>query len=139
MNVSSRTPEGRFNHCPICGEKIRIEPSEPSGDAPCPHCGVLLWFVETEYGLAFYDWADIRRKHRVMAPASGDTGRLASSTCEVTVIESGSRVRICEGTFESFEGTVEQIEPFAGKVRVIITIFGRETPVELMIWQVESI
>ena len=44
MEISSRTPEGRFNVCPICSKSLRIEPSFPSCDAPCPHCGHLLWF-----------------------------------------------------------------------------------------------
>jgi hypothetical protein len=44
MTVSSRTPEGLPNHCPVCGNDLLIEPSRPAGDAPCPHCGHLLWF-----------------------------------------------------------------------------------------------
>ena len=45
MNVSSRTPEGQPNRCAICGNEVIIEPSIPPGDAPCPHCGSLLWFL----------------------------------------------------------------------------------------------
>jgi hypothetical protein len=44
MNISSRTPEGDPHRCPICGNDLRLEPSQPSGDAPCPSCGSLLWF-----------------------------------------------------------------------------------------------
>ncbi len=44
MNPSTRTPEGQPHHCPVCGKTVVIEPSQPSGDAPCPHCGCLLWF-----------------------------------------------------------------------------------------------
>src|SRR5688572_28909820 len=44
MRPSSRTPEGVPNRCPVCGRRARIEPSVPPGDAPCPHCGHLLWF-----------------------------------------------------------------------------------------------
>lgn len=44
MIPSSRTPEGRSRSCPVCGKHLVIEPSMPGGDAPCPHCGVLLWF-----------------------------------------------------------------------------------------------
>jgi hypothetical protein len=29
----------------MCGKDLRIEPSLPTGDAPCPHCGQLLWFI----------------------------------------------------------------------------------------------
>jgi acyl carrier protein len=53
MAISSRTPEGTPNRCPVCGSEVRIEPTQPFGDAPCPVCGILLWFVavgsETRY------------------------------------------------------------------------------------------
>jgi signal recognition particle subunit SRP54 len=44
MEPSTRTPEGEPNRCPVCGKPLQIEPSRPPGDAPCPHCGYLLWF-----------------------------------------------------------------------------------------------
>jgi acyl carrier protein len=53
--VSSRTPEGVPNHCPICDTTICIEPSHPPGDAPCPSCGTLLWFFPTSAGIRFYE------------------------------------------------------------------------------------
>jgi nitrogen PTS system EIIA component len=43
MDVSTRTPEGLPSRCPICGKDVIINPSLPPGDAPCPHCGSLLW------------------------------------------------------------------------------------------------
>ncbi|HEY4313016.1 MAG TPA: phosphopantetheine-binding protein [Pirellulales bacterium] len=46
MTISSRTPEGEPNRCPICGKDCTIEPSWPSGDAPCPRCGHLLWWFQ---------------------------------------------------------------------------------------------
>jgi acyl carrier protein len=53
--ISSRTPEGVPNHCPICDTSICIEPSHPPGDAPCPNCGTLLWFFNTSAGIRFYE------------------------------------------------------------------------------------
>jgi anti-sigma B factor antagonist len=44
MSISSRTPEGESNRCPVCSNTVRIEPSKDTRDAPCPHCGHLLWF-----------------------------------------------------------------------------------------------
>jgi anti-anti-sigma factor len=44
MPISSRTPEGRPNCCPVYGATLKIEPSDPAGDAPCAQCGQLLWF-----------------------------------------------------------------------------------------------
>ena len=51
----------------------------------------------------------------------------------------GEAVRIKEGPFENFEGTVEEVSAAKGTVRVIVTIFGRATPVELEYWQVERV
>ena len=51
----------------------------------------------------------------------------------------GEAVRIKEGPFENFEGSVEDVSPARGTVKVIVTIFGRPTPVELEYWQVERI
>jgi acyl carrier protein len=48
MTISSRTPEGQPNHCPICGADVCIEPSPLFGDATCPQCGSLLWFLNVE-------------------------------------------------------------------------------------------
>ncbi len=50
MVISSRTPEGRPGHCPVCGSHVRIEPSDPAGDAPCPRCGHLLWLARQDLG-----------------------------------------------------------------------------------------
>ena len=44
MVISSRTPEGEPNRCPVCGHHVNLEPSRPPGDAPGPVCGSLLWF-----------------------------------------------------------------------------------------------
>jgi signal recognition particle GTPase len=44
MTISSRTPEGRPNRCPVCRRRLKLSPSWPSADAPCPRCGSLVWF-----------------------------------------------------------------------------------------------
>jgi len=49
MSPASRTPEGELNQCPICGHEVRLEPSRPPGDAPCPYCGHLLWFSSSKH------------------------------------------------------------------------------------------
>ena len=51
----------------------------------------------------------------------------------------GDRVKINEGTFENFEGEVEQIDEANGRVRVLLSIFGRSTPVDIEYWQIESV
>ena len=57
--VSSRTPEGESNCCPVCGSAIHIEPSALTGDAPCPRCGHLLWFFRSSDGLRLYSRDDV--------------------------------------------------------------------------------
>jgi len=54
-------------------------------------------------------------------------------------LERGQSVKIKEGPFENFDGIVEEVNPAKGIVKVIVTIFGRATPVELEYWQVEKI
>jgi acyl carrier protein len=49
MSISSRTPEGFPNRCPICGAEFVLEPSQPTGDAPCPQCGHLLWWFREKF------------------------------------------------------------------------------------------
>ncbi|MBW7903993.1 MAG: transcription termination/antitermination protein NusG [Phycisphaerae bacterium] len=51
----------------------------------------------------------------------------------------GDKVKVREGPFENFEGAVDEINTQKGTVRVIVTIFGRATPIEIEYWQVEAI
>jgi transcriptional antiterminator NusG len=51
---------------------------------------------------------------------------------------SGDHVTINEGPFENYEGTIDEVMPDKGMVRVLVTIFGRQAPVELEYWQVEK-
>jgi len=53
--------------------------------------------------------------------------------------QKGDRVKINEGTFENFEGEVEQIDESNGRVTVILSIFGRSTPVDIEYWQIEQV
>ncbi len=53
--------------------------------------------------------------------------------------QEGDSVKITDGALESFIGTVEEIDMDHSKVRVVVSMFGRETPVELELDQVELI
>ena len=57
----------------------------------------------------------------------------------VVAYEVGDSVKITDGALESFIGTVEEIDVDKNKVRVVVSMFGRETPVELELDQVELI
>ncbi|HTR61646.1 MAG TPA: transcription termination/antitermination protein NusG [Candidatus Binataceae bacterium] len=54
------------------------------------------------------------------------------------LFEVGESVKVVDGPFQDFNGTVEEVKPEKGKVRVLISIFGRATPVELDFVQVEK-
>jgi transcriptional antiterminator NusG len=64
--------------------------------------------------------------------------RMESEAPRVRVtFREGQRVRIVEGPFADFIGTVDELDVDRGKVRVLVSFFGRETPVELDFLQVE--
>ena len=52
------------------------------------------------------------------------------------VFSKGEHVVIKEGPFQSYEGTVDEVLPEKGLVRVLVTIFGRQAPIELEEWQI---
>jgi transcriptional antiterminator NusG len=51
----------------------------------------------------------------------------------------GTAIKVVSGPFENFAGVVEEVMPDRGKLKVLVSMFGRETPVELDFGQVEKI
>ncbi len=56
----------------------------------------------------------------------------------VDKFESGEVVKVVDGPFQGFNGVVDEVRPEKGKVRVLVSIFGRQTPVQLDFVQVEK-
>ena len=54
-------------------------------------------------------------------------------------VSSGDLVRIMDGPFKEYEGKVSETDDEKGKVKVLVSIFGRETPIELDFLQIKKI
>jgi transcriptional antiterminator NusG len=53
--------------------------------------------------------------------------------------EPGETVKIIDGPFLNFNGAIEEVDPEKGKLKILVSIFGRTAPVELEYWQVERV
>lgn len=81
----------------------------------------------------------------VPAISQAEVDRLSSQISEGTLkpkpkvqFESGDAIRVIDGPFSGFNGSVEEVNAEKGRLRVLVSIFGRATPVELDFMQVEK-
>jgi transcription termination/antitermination protein NusG len=70
---------------------------------------------------------------------SGDSKQTAPKDVRVVDFEVGESVTVMEGPFETLPATISEINPDTQKLKVLVSIFGRETPVELSFGQVAKI
>jgi len=103
MTVSSRTPEGFPNNCPVCRSAVRVEVSCTVGDATCPHCGTLLWFVEVE-------WNTILTRQPELSNVREAIRRLLTRFAEQRPANSESLFRLVERLNGSRMDSLELVE-----------------------------
>jgi transcriptional antiterminator NusG len=75
---------------------------------------------------------------RILAPAS-ERKKTATPQVKVVDFEVGESVTVMDGPFATLPATISEISPDAQKLKVLVSIFGRETPVELSFNQVSKI
>jgi len=103
-----------------------------------------VWFLIRETG-GVGDFIGTEGKPTAMKPHEVEklVGEAERSGLEAPALKvdyaPGDHVKIRQGPFENFEGAVDEVQLDKGLVRVIVTIFGRATPVELEYWQVGPI
>ena len=76
--------------------------------------------------------------HEVQRILSSEKQDAADSPKLKVGYEVGQQIKVKEGNFETYEGTVDAIDYSSGRVTVILNLFGRSTPVELEYWQIEQ-
>jgi transcriptional antiterminator NusG len=105
-----------------------------------------VWHLirETPGQIKFVGTLDKPEKPQPMAPDEvakmlQQVERLREEPEKLTVdFEKGEHVRVKEGSFENFEGTVEEVHPEKGMVKVTVMVFGRPTPIDFEYWKVEK-
>ncbi len=88
---------------------------------------------------------DPEKLDRIPSITDEEVRRLTTQISEGTLkpkpkvqFETGDSVRVTDGPFSNFNGTVEEVDANKGRVKVLVSIFGRATPVELDFMQVEK-
>ena len=113
---------------------IRSDPNARPPDAklPAPHRtwkspGKTTYYVDSVGRSDSADGTSAAAAWKTLAKVN--TGQFAP----------GDRVKIKEGSFQNFEGNVDNIDETKGIVTVLLTIFGRSTPVDVEYWQLEKL
>ena len=113
-------------------------------------------YILVEMELNDETWHVVKETPKVTGFVGGSTNPMPVTDAEVKAItqqmeegavkpkprvlfSEGESVKVIDGPFSDFNGVVEEVRPEKGKLRVLISIFGRATPVELEFGQVEKL
>jgi transcriptional antiterminator NusG len=77
--------------------------------------------------------------HEVLRMTSPEAVKEKKEVVQEVHFSKGESVKVMDGPFSNFDGVIDEVRPDKSKVRVLVSIFGRETPVELEYNQVEKI
>lgn len=113
--------------------------TEPDGSIP-----ENVWFLVKEtMGVGDFIGSDGKptsmKDHDVEMMLLAATTEDEEATLQGMEFNKGDRVKIKEGSFQNFEGNVDSIDEQKGIVTVLLTIFGRATPVDVEYWQLEKL
>jgi transcription termination/antitermination protein NusG len=113
--------------------------TEPDGSIP-----ENVWFLVKETtGVGDFIGSDGKptsmKDHDVEMMLLAAAKQDEEATLQGMEFRKGDRVKIKEGAFQNFEGTVEAIDETKGLITVLLTIFGRSTPVDVEYWQLEKL
>ncbi len=111
-------------------------------------------YILVEMGMTDELWHVIRNTPRVTGFLGGDRpvplsqgeietifeqiGKAKSRPRPKTQFEEGEPVKITSGPFVNFQGVIEEVNPARGKVKITVSIFGRQTPLEVDFEQIEK-
>ncbi len=77
--------------------------------------------------------------HEVLRMTSPESVKETKQVQQEVQFSKGEAVKVMDGPFSNFDGVIDEVRPDKAKIRVLVSIFGRETPVELEFGQVEKI
>ena len=78
-------------------------------------------------------------EHDVVGMLAASTKAEEEPTLSGLDFKSGDQVKINDGSFENYEGEVDAVDQKHGMITVVLTIFGRSTPVDVEYWQLEKV
>ncbi len=103
-----------------------------------------VWFMVKEtMGVGDFIGSDGKptpmAEHEVQKLLEAAERAAAGEAASAVPYTKGDRVKIREGSFENYEGDVDSVDEKSGTVTVLLTIFGRSTPVDVEYWQLERL